>query len=279
MSGNAVMSENKNNVTAADDATAVDDATTAGQVDSPSMRNATSQNTTSPGVASPNAVSHGAASQDAASQNAASQDTSMENAGVEKVVLAYSGGLDTSVILKWLQETYGCTVATFTADLGQGDELEPARTKALAMGVRSDEIFIEDLREEFARDFVFPDVPGQRRIRRRVPARHIHRKAVDRQAIGRDSHFGGCGRSQSRRHRQRQRPGAIRVGSLRLETGDPCDSAMAHLGSQLTGVAHGLRRPPRDSHRTSPWQRVAVLDGRESAAHLFRGRPARGPVA
>jgi argininosuccinate synthase len=73
---------------------------------------------------------------------------------IKKVVLAYSGGLDTSVILKWLQETYQCEVVTFTADLGQGDELEPAREKAKAAGVK--EIFIEDLREEFVRDFVFP---------------------------------------------------------------------------------------------------------------------------
>jgi len=73
---------------------------------------------------------------------------------VKKVVLAYSGGLDTSIILKWLQDTYGCEVVTFTADIGQGEELEPARRKAEAMGVR--EIYIEDLREEFVRDFVFP---------------------------------------------------------------------------------------------------------------------------
>jgi len=73
---------------------------------------------------------------------------------VKKVVLAYSGGLDTSVILKWLQETYQCEVVTFTADLGQGEELEPARQKAQQLGVK--EIFIEDLREEFVRDFVFP---------------------------------------------------------------------------------------------------------------------------
>jgi len=75
---------------------------------------------------------------------------------VKKVVLAYSGGLDTSIILKWLQTTYGCEVVTFTADLGQGDELEPARRKAELLGVKPENIFIEDLREEFVRDFVFP---------------------------------------------------------------------------------------------------------------------------
>ncbi len=76
--------------------------------------------------------------------------------GVKKVVLAYSGGLDTSVILKWLQETYACEVVTFTADLGQGEELEPARKKAELLGVKPENIFIDDLREEFVRDFVFP---------------------------------------------------------------------------------------------------------------------------
>ena len=76
--------------------------------------------------------------------------------GVSRVVLAYSGGLDTSIILHWLRETYGCEVVTFTADLGQGDELEPARAKAEMMGVPPDRIYIEDLREEFVRDFVFP---------------------------------------------------------------------------------------------------------------------------
>lgn len=76
------------------------------------------------------------------------------SANISRVVLAYSGGLDTSVILKWLQETYGCEVITFTADLGQGEEVEPARAKAEAMGVK--QIFIEDLREEFVRDYVFP---------------------------------------------------------------------------------------------------------------------------
>src|SRR6201991_3123711 len=75
---------------------------------------------------------------------------------VKKVVLAYSGGLDTSIILKWLQTTYGCEVVTFTADLGQGEELEPARAKARLLGIKDENIFIEDLREEFVRDYVFP---------------------------------------------------------------------------------------------------------------------------
>ena len=75
---------------------------------------------------------------------------------VKKIVLAYSGGLDTSIILKWLQTTYGCEVVTFTADLGQGEELEPARKKAELLGIKPENIFIEDLREEFVRDYVFP---------------------------------------------------------------------------------------------------------------------------
>ena len=81
---------------------------------------------------------------------------SKKTSGIKKVVLAYSGGLDTSVILRWLQDTYGCEVVTFTADLGQGEELEPARAKALKLGIRRQNIFIDDLREEFVRDFVFP---------------------------------------------------------------------------------------------------------------------------
>jgi argininosuccinate synthase len=80
----------------------------------------------------------------------------MPKGDVKKVVLAYSGGLDTSIILKWLQQAYGCEVVTFTADLGQGEELEPARKKALLLGIKPENIFIEDLREEFVRDYVFP---------------------------------------------------------------------------------------------------------------------------
>ena len=77
-------------------------------------------------------------------------------ANIKKVVLAYSGGLDTSVILKWLMDTYHCEVITFTADIGQGEEVEPAREKALNLGIKKENIFIEDLKEEFIKDFVFP---------------------------------------------------------------------------------------------------------------------------
>src|SRR5471032_2054193 len=80
----------------------------------------------------------------------------MSRKDIKKVVLAYSGGLDTSVILKWLQTEYGAEVITFTADLGQGEEIEPVRQKALTLGIKPENIFIEDLREEFVRDFVFP---------------------------------------------------------------------------------------------------------------------------
>jgi len=80
----------------------------------------------------------------------------MPEKSVRKIVLAYSGGLDTSVMLKWLQETYGAEIVTFTADLGQGEELGPARRKAEMLGIKPGNIFVEDLREEFVRDFVFP---------------------------------------------------------------------------------------------------------------------------
>ena len=80
----------------------------------------------------------------------------MAKQNIKKVVLAYSGGLDTSVILKWLRENYNCEVVTFTADIGQGEEIESARKKALSLGIKKDNIFIKDLREEFVKDFVFP---------------------------------------------------------------------------------------------------------------------------
>jgi argininosuccinate synthase len=83
-------------------------------------------------------------------------NNNLEKLKNQKVVLAYSGGLDTSVILKWLQDEYNAEVITFTADLGQGEEVEPARTKALACGIKKENIFILDVKEEFIKDYVFP---------------------------------------------------------------------------------------------------------------------------
>src|ERR1700741_380867 len=96
---------------------------------------------------------------------------------VKKVVLAYSGGLDTSIILKWLQTTYGCEVVTFTADLGQGEERGPARKKAELPGIKRENIFVEDLREEFVRDYVFPMFRANTVYERAIFARHLDRSA------------------------------------------------------------------------------------------------------
>ena len=93
----------------------------------------------------------------------------------KKIVLAYSGGLDTSVILGWLIDTYGAEVIAFCADLGQGEELTPVEGKAKTGG--ASKVYIEDLREEFARDFVFPDAARQRGLRGHLPAGHLDRAA------------------------------------------------------------------------------------------------------
>ena len=99
---------------------------------------------------------------------------------VKKVVLAYSGGLDTSIILKWLQTTYGCEVVTFTADLGQGEELAPAREKALLLGIKPQNIYVEDLRDEFVRDYVWTAVKANAVYEGRISARHLTRPACHR---------------------------------------------------------------------------------------------------
>ena len=105
----------------------------------------------------------------------------MQQTKINRVVLAYSGGLDTSVILKWLQTTYGCEVVTFTADLGQGEELEPARKKAELLGIKPEHIFIEDVREEFVRDFVFPMFRANALYEGSLSAGHLYREAAHRQ--------------------------------------------------------------------------------------------------
>ena len=136
---------------------------------------------------------------------------------VKKAVLAYSGGLDTSVILKWLQDTYQCEVVTFTADLGQGEELEPARAKALQFGIKPENIFIDDLREEFVRDFVFPMFrantiyEGEYLLGTSIARPLIAKRQIEiARATGADavSHGGD---------RQGQRPGPLRARLLRTD--------------------------------------------------------------
>jgi hypothetical protein len=174
--------------------------------------------------------------------------------GIKKVVLAYSGGLDTSVILKWLQDRYGCEVITFTADIGQGEELEPARRKAKKMGVKR--IFVEDLREEFVRDFVFP--------------MHVDRAAADREASGQSRKTDGRRRDLARRHRQGQRPGAVRARRLRPDARGKDHRAVARMGPALARQAAALRREA--SHPgglQEKERRRALLDGRQPAAYLL----------
>ena len=151
-------------------------------------------------------------------------------ADIRKVVLAYSGGLDTSVILKWLQDTYGCEVVTFTADIGQGEEVEPARAEGAAAR-HQEEIYIEDLREEFVRDFVFPMFranavyEGEYLLGTSIARPLIAKRLVE---IAREDrrrcHF-------ARRDRQGQRSGALRARRLRARAGHPRSSRRGANGT------------------------------------------------
>jgi argininosuccinate synthase len=193
---------------------------------------------------------------------------------IKKVVLAYSGGLDTSVILKWLQDTYQCEVVTFTADLGQGEELEPARAKAIKLGIKPENIYIDDLREEFVRDFVFPMfrantiyegeyLLGTSIARPLIAKRLVEIATPDR----RRHHF-------ARRHRQGQRPGALRAGRLCADAECEGHRAVARVGSAVARKAAGLRRDARhpDRHEAQAgW--LALFDGRQPAAHQLRRPP------
>ena len=167
---------------------------------------------------------------------------------VKKVVLAYSGGLDTSVILRWLQETYRCEVVTFTADLGQGEELEPARKKAELMGVK--EIFIDDLREEFVRDFVFPMFranalyEGQYLLGTSIARPLIAKRQIEIANAGRRR------RGRPRRHRQGQRPGALRARLLRAEARHQGHRAVARMGPRPR--APRSSNTPRSTRSRSP---------------------------
>ena len=166
-------------------------------------------------------------------------------ADVKKVVLAYSGGLDTSVILRWLQETYRCEVVTFTADLGQGEELEPARKKAELLGVK--EIFIDDLREEFVRDFVLPMF----RANALYEGQYLLGTSIARPLI------------------------AKRQIEIARQTGA---DAVARMGPDVAHPAHRVRRPAPDPDRPGQARRGAVLGRREPASHLGRGQNPGRPV-
>ncbi len=195
---------------------------------------------------------------------------------IKKVVLAYSGGLDTSVILKWLQETYHCEVVTFTADLGQGEELEPARKKAEMFGVK--EIFIDDLREEFVRDFVFPMFranalyEGEYLLGTSIARPLIAKRQIEIAAAGRRR------RGRPWRHRQGQRPGPLRADLLRAEARHQGHRAVARMGSRLAHPPARLRREAPDPDRQGQARRGAVLGRRQPPAHLGRGQGAGGSV-
>ena len=140
---------------------------------------------------------------------------------IKKVVLAYSGGLDTSVIVRWLQDTYNCEVVTFTADIGQGEEVEPARAKAEALGVK--EIYIEDLREEFVRDYVFPMF----RANTIYEGEYLLGTSIARPLIAKrliDIANGATGKGN---------PGTFRAGCLRAQAGREGDCALARMGPEF----------------------------------------------
>ena len=192
---------------------------------------------------------------------------------VKKVVLAYSGGLDTSIILKWLQETYGCEVVTFTADLGQGEELEPARKKAEMLGIK--EIFVEDLREEFVRDFVFPMfranalyegvyLLGTSIARPLIAKRQIEIAKADRRR-----------RRSPWRHGKGQRPGALRAHLLCAQPRHQGDRALAGMGLQVAQRPDRVRREAPDPRRQGQARRSALL-GRRQPAALLLGRESAG---
>ena len=194
----------------------------------------------------------------------------------KKVVLAYSGGLDTSVILRWLQQTYGCEVVTFTADIGQGEELEPARAKAEALGVR--DIRIEDLRETFVRDYVFPMFranaiyEGVYLLGTSI-ARPAHRQAPDRD---RARDWRRC--RGPRRNRQGQRSGALRARLLRARARHPGHRTLARVGHRIAGGAGRLRGAAPDPDPAGQAWRAPLLHRRQPSAHLLRGEGAGRPV-
>ena len=207
-------------------------------------------------------------------ESAKRRETDLAKGDVKKVVLAYSGGLDTSIILKWLQTTYGCEVVTFTADLGQGEELEPARDKALTARHQAGEHLHRGSARGIRARLRVSDVPRQRALRGPVSARHLDRAAADRQEADRDRREGRRRCRRPWRHRQGQRPGALRARLLRAQARREGDRAVARMGLHLARRADRLRRAAPDPDRQGQARRGAVLDRRQPAAHLLRGQGA-----
>ena len=197
----------------------------------------------------------------------------------KKVVLAYSGGLDTSIILKWLQTEYRAEVVTFTADLGQGEEVEPARRKAELLGIRPENIFIEDLREEFVRDYVFPMFrantlyEGQYLLGTSIARPLIAKRQIEIARAGRRR------RGLPRRHRQGQRPGPLRARLLCAGARHQRDRAVARMGVRQPRAIARLRRAAPDPDRQGQEGRGALLDRRQPAPLLVGGESARGSGA
>ena len=198
---------------------------------------------------------------------------------VKKVVLAYSGGLDTSIILKWLQTTYGCEVVTFTADLGQGEELEPARTEGAAARHQAENIFIEDLREEFVRDYVFPMFranalyEGQYLLGTSIARPLIAKKQIEiAEKVGADAVAHGAtgkGNDQVR----------FELTYYALKPDVKVIAPWREWDLTSREQAHRVRREAPDSDRQGQARRSAVLGRRQSAARLVGRKSAGGPGA
>ncbi len=196
---------------------------------------------------------------------------------IKKVVLAYSGGLDTSIILKWLQETYGCEVVTFTADLGQGEELEPAREKARDARHQAGEHLHRGPARGVRARLRLPDVPRQRALRGRLPARHLDRPAADRQEADRD---------RARRPAPTPSPTAPPARATTRCASSSATTRWSPTSRSSRPGANGSSRAARscssspkapDPDRQGQARRGAVLGRRQPAALLLRGQGAGGP--
>jgi argininosuccinate synthase len=195
----------------------------------------------------------------------------------KKVVLAYSGGLDTSIILKWLQTEYRAEVVTFTADLGQGEEVEPARRKAELLGIKPENIFVEDLREEFVRDFVFPMFrantlyEGQYLLGTSIARPLIAKRQIEiARAVGADAVCHGAtgkGNDQVR----------FELGYYALEPDIRVIAPWREWTYASREQAARLCREAPDPDQQGQARRGALLDRREPAALLLRGKVLEDP--